>query len=126
MKKIHTALRSFLKTKRKTSFLIIALIFLVSSIAIVVSKLKIMAAIPFGFSIICFIRLITYKNGKIPFISSDKTWQKMRLEYPKEEAKEKYKELSIKNATTYFTICVLTFVMWIVTEILAFILNGVI
>ena len=121
VRKIRTSFEKFLKTKRKTSFFILVLMIFVTSIAIMVSKLKILAAITFGFSIVCFIRLITYKTGKIPFISIDKTWQRMRLKYSQEEAEEKYKEMSIKSATDCFVISVFSFIVWVVSEVIVFI-----
>ncbi len=110
--------KALLKKRRKLSFLILTAIFLVCCIAIVVSDLKVLAAIPFGFSLICIIRLITYKNGKIPFFSIDKTYQSMRIKYSEDELEEKFKEKSLNNATTYFLITVFSFPIWIIAEII--------
>lgn len=121
MKKIYKCFNSFLKKRRILSFFILTIILLVTLIAVVISELRVLAAVPFGFSIACFIRLITYKTGKIPFISVDKTWQTMRLKYSSEELEEKYKEMSINRATTYFLICLFSFPLWIIVEILTLI-----
>jgi len=114
--------KAFLKKSYKLSILILAIIFIVCCIAIVVSDLKILAAIPFGFSLICIIRIITYKNGKIPFFSIDKTYQSMRSVYNEDEVEEKFKEKSLNNATVYFIIAAFSFPIWIIAEILNFLL----
>ena len=113
------SIKAFLVKWRKLSFLVLTVVFLVSCIAIVVSDLKILAAIPFGFSIICFIRLITYKHGHIPFFSVDRTYQSMKPKYHDEdELDEKFKEKSIDNATSYFIVVIFSFPVWIIAEIL--------
>lgn len=119
---LSVRISAFLTKHRKLSFLILILIISVCGIALAVANLKILAAIPFGFSLICLIRLITHKEGRIPFISVDKTYQSIKAENLKEDAEEKYKEFSINSATVYFIIVVFSFPLWIIAELLKFIL----
>ena len=49
----------------------------------------------------------------------DYTRRNLELKYSGEELEEKYDEMSIKRATIYFIIAVLSFIFWIVCELLA-------
>ena len=57
-------------------------------------------------------------TGKIPF-AKDSTYYHLRRKHSDDELEEKYEEMSIKRATVYFIIAVLSFIFWIVCELLA-------
>ena len=92
---------------------------LVSGIATFYSTLHNLLFWPFGSSLCALFRLISYKNGKIPFFMIDYTRRNLELKYSGDELEEKYEEMSIKRATIYFIIAVLSFIFWIVCELLA-------
>ena len=77
--------------------------------------------ITFAFSLLTTFRLITYQTGKIPFFMSDTTWNIYKLKYSEDEIDEKYKEMSIAHATTFFALSLIGLLIWIICEILAMI-----
>ena len=85
------------------------------------SKMPVLCASVFGFSLITVIRLMTYKTGKIPIVMTDKLWEKYRLKYPEEIAETRYKETSIKRASSYFILTMFSFILWVICEVIALI-----
>jgi hypothetical protein len=74
----------------------------------------------FAFSLLTFIRLFTYKVGKIPLIMTDTMWLRLISKLDQEEAERIYKEISIHKATIYFMLTVISFFAWIICEIVVF------
>jgi hypothetical protein len=118
LKKSSNKLGIFFRKHYKLGCFISANLLIVSGIAMIYSKLISLLAVVFGFSLLSFVRLITYRKGKIPFFMSDKTWDSYRLKYEGEELEKKYEEMSIGRATDYFIISVVAFIVWIVAEVL--------
>ena len=96
-------------------------ILLISGIAFFHARLTTLVAAFFSFSLLALCRLITYKTGKIPF-AKDSTYYYLRRKYSDDELEEKYEKMSIKRATIYFIIAVLSFFAWIVCELLVFLI----
>ena len=118
MKKIHFITKKFLSQHPNLGCISSAIILIIGAIASGFSDLSFFVFVYFAFSIATIFRLIAYKKGKIPFIMSDKTWDRYRLKYPQENAESKYKEMSIKRASIYFIISNITFVFWIIIELI--------
>jgi len=93
-------------------------VFLTGCVAASYSELKFLVAVYFMFSLITIIRLLTYKFGKAPIIMNDKTWEKYRLKHPDDELEKIYKEMSLRRAAYYFFFSLLTFLVWILVEII--------
>lgn len=120
MKKTHSYIKGFLISRYKLSVIYCTVHFLISCIACVYSALIPIVAVYFAFSLITILRLITYKTGKIPFLMTDKTWEKYRLKYSEEDLEQRYKEMSIKRAACYFIIYNVSFLVWVICEVLMF------
>ena len=95
----------------------IALIVLSGMGAVYSDSFVLIKALIFALAIASVLRITTYRIGKIPFLVLDKTWDTYSLKYSKEEAKRKYKEMSIKRASVYFLLALVTFLSWIVCEL---------
>ena len=118
MKKLYRITRGFITAHYKQAVLYTVLVFVISSVAIYSSELRLIASFPFAFSIGAVIRLTTYKTGKIPIIMIDKTWDRYRRKYSGEELEQKYRELSLKNASVFFLIEIITLLIWGICEVL--------
>ena len=122
MKKLYACVKKFISNHYRLSrFFVISIIF-ASGIATIFSALQNLLFWPFAFSICALFRLITYKNGKIPIFMIDYTHRHLELKYSGDELEEKYEEMSIKRATIYFIIAVISFFLWIVCELLVFLI----
>ena len=118
MKKLYSLVKKFILKHYNWSFFFTVNILLISGIAFFHARLTTLVAVFFSFSLLALCRLITYKTGKIPF-AKDSTYYHLRRKYSDDELEEKYEEMSIKRATIYFIIAVLSFIFWIVCELLA-------
>jgi hypothetical protein len=98
--------------------------FLISGIAAISSDLIYILFVVFAFSMASFFRLFTYSFGKIPIVMSDKTWERYRNKYSREELEERYKEMSIKRASFYFVAAIISFAIWLPWEIIQSICNA--
>ena len=91
----------------------------VSGIASRYTQNPIFLGVVFLSSIFSFLRIVTYRIGKFPFIMSDTIWDVIRLKHKNsEEAEERYKNYSLKSASIWFSIMSLTFVIWMIIEII--------
>ena len=115
--------KGFVKRKRKFVLYSSIFVLITSAISMRYSKLLWLIAFMFGGSLLCIVRTLTYKVGKIPFLMSDKTWDSLRLKYSEEEADEKYRELSLKVAAICYPISVISFIVWATIEIIFMILK---
>ena len=118
MRKLHAYVKKFILKHYNWSVFFTVNILLISGIAFYNARLTNLVAVFFTFSLLALCRLITYKTGKIPF-AKDSTYYHLRRKYSDDELEEKYEEMSIKRATIYFIIAVLSFIFWIVCELLA-------
>ena len=118
MRKLHFKTKSFLSQHPNVGCASSVVMLIIGGIASWFSDLSFFVSVYFAFSIATIFRLITYKKGKIPFIMSDRTWDRYRLKYPQENAESKYKEMSIKRASIYFIISNITFVFWVIIELI--------
>ena len=116
IRKIFFAIKAFLIAHYKLSCCVVAISFVFGCVAIVYSKLKFVAVLLFASSILAFLRLLSYKKGKLPFIMIDRTWNAYRLKYSCEEAEQKYKTMSISRATVYFIVSVISFLLYVICE----------
>ena len=125
MRKIYLKLKSFLKEHYKLGFSITILLLIISAILITyhVPTSFIMGVCVFTFGV-AMLRLVTHKNGYI-YLSGDSLWysckRKYRNEYSEEEIDEKFKELSLRNATVYLMIGIASFIIWLVVELILWI-----
>ena len=122
MKKVYLKTKDFLVNHRKISIFICALLFVISALSLIYSSVKLLVAATFGFSLSTMLRLTTYKVGKIPVFMTDTTWNSYELkygsEYSKEELETKYKEMSIRRAALYFLLCIISFLIWAICELI--------
>ena len=123
MNKIYQTLKNFLKRFYTLSYLLLFITIISTGIGLIYSKYVYIVVIPFSFSVAALIRLTTYKTGKISFFMRDKTWNVYEFKYSKDEIEEKFKEMSIRRATIYFALGVLSFVVWILVELIAVLTN---
>ena len=121
MKKIYFLTRAFIEAHYKLSFSLSLVAVLVGGVSMIYSSFRILCALCFALSVVTVSRLITYKTGKIPFLMIDKTWDHYRLKYSEEEAKNKYKEMSLKVSALHFILTGFSLVVWILCEIIALI-----
>ena len=67
------------------------------------------------------LRLVTHKIGYI-HLSGDSLWyrckSKYRKEFSEEEIDEKFKELSLRNATVYLMIGIASLIIWMIVELI--------
>ena len=122
MRKLYACVKKFISNHYRLSLFFVINIMLVSGIAVIYSTLQNLLFWPFAFSICALFRLTTYKKGKIPIFMIDYTRRSLELKYSGEELEEKYEEMSIKRATIYFIIAVLSCFAWIVCELLVFLI----
>lgn len=118
MKKIYCAISRFLSKYYVLNILVLSLITLIIGALIFFEPMHSLEPIAFVCSIYGGMRLITYKNGKIPFFMIDHTWDKMCVEHGEEKAEELYREMSLKHATVCYMIAVPTSVLAIIWEAL--------
>jgi hypothetical protein len=121
MRKLYACVKKFISNHYNLSFFFAVNILLISGIAFFHARLTTLVATFFSFSLLALCRLITYKTGKIPF-AKDSTYYYLRRKYSDDELEEKYEKMSIKRATIYFIIAVLSFFAWIVCELLVFLI----
>ena len=119
MKKTIVHICRFLQTHYRLSTFIIILLFVISCPALIYAKIRILTIPLFGFSLVSFFRMLTYKVGKIPIIMIDATWNVYSLKYSGEELEEKYKAMSLKRASIYFLCSLTSFFVWLPLEIIA-------
>ena len=122
MKKIYAYIESLITHHSRIAIFLAIIMMLASGIAAIDSNSNFLSnflLVVFFFSICSMFRIISYKNGKIPFFMKDTTWENYRLQYPEYEAKEKYKKTSIKRATTYFFISAVALAVWIIFKVLS-------
>ena len=122
MKKIRSSIKAFISNHYKLAFFVTVILLFAAIIGVAYSlvdysKVNWLLTVCFGLSIAAFLRLTTYKNGKMPFFMSDKAWDNYRLKYSGDELEQKYEEMSLNRATDYLTISIITFVIWVICEI---------
>lgn len=110
---------TFLQTHPKLSALYMSFVIIVGFVGIANSKRSLLSFFAIFFSAFALFRLFTYKVGKIPIFMTDTLWEKCRIKYSEEEAEKKYKEKSLKSATTCFIFGIAAHVIWIVCEIVS-------
>ena len=124
MKKLYEKFKTFFSKHYKLGITISVVILVTSSVAVVCSN-----GHPMAITTVCFItalpalfRFITYRTGHIPILSRDMTWNgfsfKHRKEYSEEEIDEKFKEMSLRNATTFLMISIASFIIWMIVELM--------
>ncbi len=94
MKKVYSGIESLITNHSRIAIFLTVIMMLASGIAAIDSNSDFLLIV-FFFSICSMLRIISYRNGKIPFFMRDTTWENYRLQYPEDEAIEKYKKTSI-------------------------------
>ncbi len=111
-------MKEFFIKHYKLSVFINLIILSIGCCALCVSELETAVALVFCSSLATLMRLATYKTGKIPIFMRDRTWNAMSRRYKDEdELDEKYAEMSINRATTYFMLNICSLAFWIICEI---------
>lgn len=124
MKKLTEKFKTFFSKHYKLGIAISIAILVISSVDVVYSN-----GHPMDITTVCFItalpalfRFITYRTGHIPILVIDRTWNrfsfKYRKEYSEEEIDEKFKQMSLRNATIFLMISIASFIIWLVVELL--------
>ena len=122
MKTIYQAISRFLSRHYALNIFIFALILLVMGGIIVFSPAHTLEGVSFFCSVYGLMRLITYKNGKIPIFMRDYTWNRMSAEHDEEKAEELYREMSLRHCTVCYMIAVPASVLAIIWEALYIVL----
>ena len=121
MKKLYSYIKThMLISHYKMIFVMVLVMVLISCVATIYSNCMYITCFCFAFSLLTFIRLFTYKVGKIPLIMIDTMWLRLISKLDQEEAERIYKEKSIHKATIYFMLTVISFFAWIICEIVVF------
>ena len=115
-------MKNFLIKHYKLGVTISILIFICCSIGSIYAELKYLVVLGFASSLATLARLMTYKTGKIPFFMIDKTYDLYRRKYSSEEVDQKYEEMSINHATTFFIFSIPSALLWGICETIAFLI----
>ena len=91
----------------------------ISSILVIGSNIKLLGTVPFVAFLYGGFRLFSYKNGKLPFLIKDLTYNAWKSQYGEEEADRKYEEMSIKNATSCWLIGFISFPIAVIIEFIS-------
>ena len=127
MKKLFEKFKMFFSKHYKLGIAIAIVILLISSTAVIYSN-----GHPLDITTVCFmtalpalLRFITYRTGHIPIVVMDKTWDRYRFKYRKEcsedEIEDKYKEMSLRNASVFLMISIASFIIWLIVELVLWI-----
>ena len=108
----------FLAKKTALAITISIFILVVSSAGVIYNSENVSLIISFGFSIVVCLTIFEWKNGKIPFVMSDRIWSALWYkEY--DDRKETHKKIMLVAATFSFSVMILTFLIGILWLILS-------
>jgi hypothetical protein len=114
-------IRDFIVRKTNFAILLSILVFIVSSAGIIYSPENVSLMISFASSGGFFLMVFVWKNGKLPFISSDRIWSFLWYKET-DEREESHKKHSLNLAGLAFLIMIPSFLFGMIWLILSEIL----
>ena len=121
---IISKIEEFIKRRKKTVSVTSLIIVVISVIAAYYSSVIELVVIMAASSLLCVIGMLMYRIGHIPFLGRDTLWSLYRSKYS-EEADEKYKAHSLKAVTIFYPIAIISFLIWVIAEVVLLIIEQI-